>query len=129
VLQFEPGRRIGAVYFGSSRFEVEQALGTPNAHFTRTAKEGDPILVFDGHGLHITMDSGGHVQAVSVFPPNQVLVAGVPVLGRRTTEVVAALVDAGVSISRTDVGALCRGLGAHLVDCDGIVDALECTPA
>jgi hypothetical protein len=86
--------RLGPLARGVTAEEVVRCLGAPTGTF-RKATVVAPVLRW-GTWLHVYLTDDGHLDAVEVFPPAQVLWRGVPMLNVPPQALISQLAQAGL---------------------------------
>ena len=121
----KPGVSVGPLRLGMREDEYVKILGPISDVFRRTPESTEEIVAYDNAGVHLTVDEEQRVCQISVFPPNNVVLADINLLGRKTVVVVDDLSRTEFRFRAIDSGYWCESANILLVDVDGLVDGIE----
>jgi len=120
---------VGPVDFSTDAIGLRTVLGEPTATFKRTTFSDQLIYAYDNVGLHLALDAKGIVFQLIIFPPNEVNMGGVRLLGRAIEIVYRELIEAGIILAREEAGLWSEAHKVLLVEIEGVVDGVELNPS
>ena len=119
-----PRNNVGPITLGMHRDEVIKEISSEYSVFKRTPETED-VLAFDKKNIHVTIGPRDRAIAISIFPPNEVLLTGSSVIGYPLAQVEEKLNLSGGYVEHSDVGLWCPYEQVMLIDIDGIVGGVE----
>jgi hypothetical protein len=113
VWTIEPYAGVGPLRLGSSRAEIEAALGTGSEPVDKGGAQ--PVAVFDGFGVHAHFDAPGRCEAIELMGPARPALDDIALLALPYEEVTRRLAerDPKVEINPPDVTSRLFGVGLY----------------
>jgi len=124
----EAGTGVGPLSLGMTEDQSRAILGPVSSIFRRTPESTEDVIAYDVAGVHLTVDQERRVRQISVFPPNEVCLSGVQLLGRKVAEVATDMKTTRFRFQSVDAGLWCPAANVLLVEVDGMVDGVEIGP-
>lgn len=113
VWMIEPYAGVGPLRLGSSRGEIEAALGAGSEPVDKGGAQ--PVAVFDDFGVHAHFDSQGRCEAIELMEPARPALDEVALLALPYEEVTRWLAerDPKVEVNPPDVTSSLFGVGLY----------------
>jgi hypothetical protein len=113
VWMIEPYVGVGPLRLGSSRAEIEAALGAESAPVEKGGAQ--PVAVFDDFGVHAHFDADGRCEAIELMGAARPVLESVALLARPYGEVTRWLAerDPKVEVNPPDVTSHLLGVGLY----------------